>query len=51
MVTSLGWFCSVRSDGAAAVMICNENGLKKLGLKPRAVITHLALAGTDPVLM
>jgi acetyl-CoA acetyltransferase len=32
-------------------MICNENGLKKLGLKPRAVITHLALAGTDPVLM
>jgi acetyl-CoA acetyltransferase len=32
-------------------MICNEAGLKKLGLKPRAVITHLALAGTDPVLM
>lgn len=39
------------SDGAAALLICNEAGLRKLGLRPRAEITTLALAGTDPVLM
>ena len=39
------------TDGAAAVLICNENGLKKLGLKPRARIVALALAGADPVMM
>lgn len=39
------------ADGAAAVLICNENGLKKLGLTPKAKIVHLALAGTDPVSM
>lgn len=38
-------------DGAAAMLICNENGLKKLGLKPRAKIIALALAGDDPVMM
>jgi len=38
-------------DGAAAIMICNENGLRKLGLKPRAKIVGLALAGDDPVMM
>lgn len=38
-------------DGAAAIMICNENGLRKLGLKPRAKIVALALAGDDPVMM
>jgi len=38
-------------DGAAAVMICNERGLQKLGLKPRAKIVALALAGADPVVM
>lgn len=38
-------------DGASAVLICNEAGLKKLGLTPRAKIVSLALAGTDPVLM
>eukprot|EP00924_Labyrinthula_sp_SR-Ha-C_P013999 augustus_masked-scaffold_5-processed-gene-20.23-mRNA-1 protein AED:0.01 eAED:0.01 QI:0/-1/0/1/-1/1/1/0/400 len=38
-------------DGAAAVMICNEAGLKKLGLKPRAKVIGLALAGDDPVVM
>mmetsp|Transcript_333 Transcript_333/g.614 ORF Transcript_333/g.614 Transcript_333/m.614 type:complete len:402 (+) Transcript_333:65-1270(+) len=38
-------------DGASAVMLCNERGLKKLGLKPRAKIVELALAGSDPVIM
>mmetsp|Transcript_84900 Transcript_84900/g.240607 ORF Transcript_84900/g.240607 Transcript_84900/m.240607 type:complete len:416 (+) Transcript_84900:88-1335(+) len=38
-------------DGAAAMLICNENGLKKLGLRPRAKIHSLALAATDPVIM
>ncbi|MGI9345349.1 MAG: acetyl-CoA C-acetyltransferase [Gammaproteobacteria bacterium] len=39
------------TDGAAAVLICNEEGLKKLGSDPRARIVALALAGTDPVTM
>lgn len=39
------------TDGAAALLICNEMGLKKLGLKPRAKIISLALAGSDPVIM
>eukprot|EP00009_Paramoeba_aestuarina_P008947 CAMPEP_0201508414 /NCGR_PEP_ID=MMETSP0161_2-20130828/1789_1 /ASSEMBLY_ACC=CAM_ASM_000251 /TAXON_ID=180227 /ORGANISM="Neoparamoeba aestuarina, Strain SoJaBio B1-5/56/2" /LENGTH=399 /DNA_ID=CAMNT_0047903077 /DNA_START=54 /DNA_END=1253 /DNA_ORIENTATION=+ len=39
------------SDGASAVLVCNEAGLKKLGLKPRAKIVALALAGDDPVMM
>ena len=38
-------------DGAAAILICNEAGLKKLGLRPRAKIVALALAGADPVVM
>jgi acetyl-CoA C-acetyltransferase len=38
-------------DGAAAIMVCNENGLKKLGIKPRAKITALAVVGSDPVIM
>merc|ERR1712001_167813 len=33
------------TDGAAAVMIVNERGLKKLGIKPRAKITAMAVAG------
>lgn len=39
------------TDGASAVLICNEAGLKKLGLRPRAKIVSLALSGTDPVIM
>lgn len=39
------------ADGAAAVMICNENGLKKLGLRPLAKIIALAVVGSDPVIM
>lgn len=38
-------------DGASAVLVCNEAGLKKLGLKPRARVTTLALAGSNPVVM
>lgn len=38
-------------DGAAAILICNENGLKKLGVPPRARIFTQALAATDPVIM
>jgi acetyl-CoA acetyltransferase family protein len=38
-------------DGASAVLIANEAGLKKLRARPRAKIVSLALAGTDPVAM
>jgi len=33
------------------MLICNERGLKKLGLTPRARFVTLALAGSDPVEM
>lgn len=39
------------ADGAAGVLICNEAGLKKLGLRPRARIHVMALAAADPVVM
>merc|ERR1712151_562807 len=39
------------ADGAAAIMVCNENGLKKLGLKPRAKIYAMSVVGSDPVIM
>ena len=39
------------SDGSAAVLICNEEGLKKLGVEPLAIVRSLALAGDDPVTM
>ena len=32
-------------------MLVNDAGLKKLGLKPRAKVVALALAGDDPVIM
>jgi len=38
-------------DGASALLVCNERGLAKLGLKPRARIVAMALAGSDPVMM
>lgn len=38
-------------DGAAAVLICNEHGLRKLGLRPKAKVTALAVVGADPVVM
>ena len=39
------------TDGAAAVLIAEESVAVRLGLKPRAAITHFALAGDDPVMM
>jgi acetyl-CoA C-acetyltransferase len=38
-------------DGASGVMICNEAGLKKLGVKPIARIHHMTVIGGDPVIM
>jgi len=39
------------SDGAATVLIANEQGLKRLGATPRARIVAMTLAATDPVMM
>jgi len=40
------------SDGAAALLVANEAGLRKLGdVTPLARVHTLALAGADPVLM
>ena len=38
-------------DGASGVMIVNEDGLKKMGVKPLAKIVHLSVMGHDPVIM
>lgn len=43
--------CAQISDGAAALLIVNERGVKKLGgVRPRARIVAMALSGTDPVI-
>ncbi|MDG0997428.1 MAG: acetyl-CoA C-acyltransferase [Gammaproteobacteria bacterium] len=39
------------SDGAAAVLIANEEGVKRHGLTVRARIHSLAVVGSDPVIM
>ena len=38
-------------DGASAVLVVNERGLKALGAKPLARIHHLSVLGGDPVVM
>jgi acetyl-CoA C-acetyltransferase len=38
-------------DGASGVMVVNENGLKRLGVKPMARIVHMTVIGHDPVIM
>jgi len=38
-------------DGASAVMVVNEKGLKDLGVDPIARIHHLTVTGGDPVIM
>ena len=38
-------------DGAAAVVIASKGRARSLGLKPRARIVTMAVAGSDPVLM
>ncbi len=39
------------SDGAAAVLLASEAGLKQLGVEPRAQILTTTLVGCDPVVM
>ena len=39
------------SDGAAAVLIANEQGLRRIAATPRAAIRAMTLAGDDPVMM
>jgi acetyl-CoA C-acetyltransferase len=38
-------------DGASGVMLCNERGLKALGVKPLARIDHMTVVGGDPIIM
>lgn len=38
-------------DGAAGLMVVNEAGLRKLGVKPLARIHHMSVLGHDPVIM
>ena len=39
------------TDGAAAVMVCNNAGLKKIQANPRAEIVSISVVGDDPVFM
>lgn len=39
------------SDGAAALLIVNERGLRATGLTPRARIHAMTVAGDDPIVM
>src|SRR5262249_57413443 len=39
------------SDGASAVILASEEGIKRLGVKPRARIVDSVLVGCDPVTM
>ena len=39
------------SDGAAAVLLASEAAVKKYGLKPRAKVISMAVAGVDPTIM
>ena len=39
------------SDGAAAILVMEENKAKELGLEPMARFVSFAMVGTDPVLM
>jgi len=38
-------------DGASAVLVVNERGLKSLGAKPIARVHHMSVLGGDPVVM
>ena len=38
-------------DGASGVIVCNENGLKQLGVEPLVRISHMSVIGHDPVIM
>ena len=39
------------TDGASAIMICNDEGLKKIKANPRALIKTITVVGDDPVFM
>ncbi len=39
------------TDGASAALICNEAGLRKLGVVPRAKIVCQTVVAGDPVVM
>ncbi|MDC1131481.1 acetyl-CoA C-acyltransferase [Gammaproteobacteria bacterium] len=39
------------TDGAAALMICNDAGLKKVKADPRAKIVGISVVGDDPIMM
>ena len=39
------------TDGAAAVMVCNDAGLKKIKTDPRARILAISVVGDDPIMM
>jgi len=39
------------TDGAAAVMVCNDAGLKKIKTDPRARIVAISVVGDDPIMM
>jgi acetyl-CoA acetyltransferase family protein len=39
------------TDGAAAVMVCNEAGLNKIKTDPRARIVAISVVGDDPIMM
>ena len=39
------------TDGAAALLICNDEGLKKVKADPRARIVGISVVGDDPIMM
>ncbi len=39
------------NDGAAAMLLANEDAVKRFGLKPLAKIVSMAVAGVDPAIM
>ena len=39
------------TDGSVATLIVEEKQAEKLGLKPRAAVTHFAVSGDDPIMM
>ena len=46
-----GGTASQISDGAAAIMVANQDAIEKYGLPVRAKIHSLAVVGSDPVMM
>jgi acetyl-CoA acetyltransferase family protein len=39
------------SDGACAILLMEEATAVRLGLRPRAAVTHFAVTGDDPIMM